>query len=107
MNIQRFQTTIGYEFANADLLMEALRHSSYVNEQTDDKLRDNERMEFLGDAIKGLPELKRDPSCIIPFYPTSILRKRTISRRMFIIMNCMPPRAYHIYGYCQGADFSS
>lgn len=54
MNIQRFQTTIGYEFANADLLMEALRHSSYVNEQTDDKLRDNERMEFLGDAVLNL-----------------------------------------------------
>ncbi len=54
MNIQRFQTTLGYEFANTDLLMEALRHSSYVNEQTDEKLRDNERMEFLGDAVLNL-----------------------------------------------------
>jgi ribonuclease III len=34
--------------------MEALRHSSYVNEQTDGKLRDNERMEFLGDAVLNL-----------------------------------------------------
>ena len=54
MNIQRFQTTLGYEFANTDLLMEALRHSSYVNEQADDALRDNERMEFLGDAVLNL-----------------------------------------------------
>lgn len=54
MNIQRLQTTLGYEFANTDLLMEALRHSSYVNEQTDDLLRDNERMEFLGDAVLNL-----------------------------------------------------
>lgn len=54
MNIQRLQTTLGYEFANTDLLMEALRHSSYVNEQTDDMLRDNERMEFLGDAVLNL-----------------------------------------------------
>lgn len=55
MNIQRFQTTLGYNFTNMDMLMEALRHSSYVNEQTDDKLlRDNERMEFLGDAVLNL-----------------------------------------------------
>lgn len=54
MNIQRFQTTLGYEFANTDLLMEALRHSSYVNEQNDEMLRDNERLEFLGDAVLNL-----------------------------------------------------
>ncbi|MGD9008447.1 MAG: ribonuclease III [Desulfobacteraceae bacterium] len=54
MNILRFQTTIGYEFSNTDLLMEALRHSSYVNEQTDNMLRDNERLEFLGDAVLNL-----------------------------------------------------
>jgi ribonuclease III len=54
MNILRFQTTIGYEFSNTDLLMEALRHSSYVNEQTDAMLRDNERLEFLGDAVLNL-----------------------------------------------------
>jgi ribonuclease III len=54
MDILRFQTTLGYEFTNTDLLMEALRHSSYVNEQTDDMLRDNERLEFLGDAVLNL-----------------------------------------------------
>ena len=54
MNHQRFQTNLGYQFADTDLLMEALRHSSYVNEQTDDMLRDNERMEFLGDAVLNL-----------------------------------------------------
>jgi ribonuclease III len=54
MNILRFQTTIGYEFSNTDLLTEALRHSSYVNEQTDAMLRDNERLEFLGDAVLNL-----------------------------------------------------
>jgi ribonuclease III len=54
MNILRFQTTLGYEFSNTDLLMEALHHSSYVNEQPDDMLRDNERLEFLGDAVLNL-----------------------------------------------------
>jgi 3',5'-nucleoside bisphosphate phosphatase len=43
-----------YEFKNKCLLEEALRHSSYVNESTDLKLRDNERLEFLGDAVLNL-----------------------------------------------------
>lgn len=54
MDILRFQTTLGYTFSNPDLLMEALRHSSYVNEQADFELRDNERLEFLGDAVLNL-----------------------------------------------------
>jgi ribonuclease-3 len=43
-----------YHFNSTDLLEEALRHSSYVNEQTDPELRDNERLEFLGDAVLNL-----------------------------------------------------
>lgn len=34
--------------------MEALRHSSFVNEQTDPYMRNNERFEFLGDAVLNL-----------------------------------------------------
>lgn len=45
---------LGYEFHSRDLLDEALRHSSYVNEQADSALRDNERFEFLGDAVLNL-----------------------------------------------------
>ena len=40
-----------YEFKDKNLLQEALRHSSYVNEIADPHPRDNERLEFLGDAI--------------------------------------------------------
>jgi len=49
-----FEQTISYEFKDKDLLQEALRHSSYVNEQPDTGLRDNERLEFLGDAVLNL-----------------------------------------------------
>jgi ribonuclease-3 len=49
-----FEQTLSYEFKDKNLLQEALRHSSYVNEQTDTHLRDNERLEFLGDAILNL-----------------------------------------------------
>jgi ribonuclease-3 len=43
-----------YEFNNKDLLQEALRHSSYVNELAHQNLQDNERLEFLGDAVLNL-----------------------------------------------------
>ena len=43
-----------YEFSSKELLDEALRHSSFVNEQPDADLRDNERFEFLGDAVLNL-----------------------------------------------------
>jgi ribonuclease-3 len=51
---RQLQDTLPHLFSNLDLLREALRHSSYVNEQTDDELRDNERLEFLGDAVLNL-----------------------------------------------------
>ncbi len=43
-----------YTFKKPDILMQAFRHSSYVNERTDSDLRDNERLEFLGDAVLDL-----------------------------------------------------
>jgi ribonuclease-3 len=43
-----------YEFNDKNLLQEALRHSSFVNELGEPQLRDNERFEFLGDAVLNL-----------------------------------------------------
>ena len=43
-----------YDFSNKDFLHEALRHSSYVNELAHENLKDNERLEFLGDAVLNL-----------------------------------------------------
>lgn len=54
MDKDKLQQTIHYRFADTDLLEEALRHSSYVNEQQDSEMRDNERLEFLGDAVLNL-----------------------------------------------------
>ena len=45
---------LGHEFETPGLIEEALRHSSFVNEQSDLNLRDNERLEFLGDAVLNL-----------------------------------------------------
>ena len=45
---------LGYSFADPALLEEALRHSSFVNEMQAKGLPDNERLEFLGDAVVNL-----------------------------------------------------
>lgn len=45
---------IGYEFTNKKLLKTALSHSSYVNESNSLRAVDNERLEFLGDAVLEL-----------------------------------------------------
>lgn len=45
---------LGHEFSHPHLVEEAFRHSSFVNEQSQPDLRDNERLEFLGDAVINL-----------------------------------------------------
>ena len=40
-NQLNIEQKLGYQFHSKDLLDEALRHSSYVNEQPDSELRDN------------------------------------------------------------------
>ena len=49
--LKEFQEMIGYTFQNEGLLRQALTHSSYANEKHMKKLSDNERLEFLGDAV--------------------------------------------------------
>jgi ribonuclease III len=53
-NQLNIEQKLGYQFQSRDLLDEALRHSSYVNELSGSGLRDNERFEFLGDAVLNL-----------------------------------------------------
>ncbi len=50
-SIKEFQQVIGYEFKDESLLKQALTHSSYANEKHMKRLSDNERLEFLGDAV--------------------------------------------------------
>ncbi|HEX5660993.1 MAG TPA: ribonuclease III [Polyangiales bacterium] len=45
---------LGHRFADAGLLHEALTHRSYANEHPEHAPRDNERLEFLGDAVLTL-----------------------------------------------------
>lgn len=49
--LEDFQNQIGYHFQSEELLRQALTHSSYANEMRSEQIRDNERLEFLGDAV--------------------------------------------------------
>ncbi len=52
--LKELEEKIGYEFRNRKLLMQALTHSSFSNEQKINKLKNYERLEFLGDAVLEL-----------------------------------------------------
>ncbi|MGG3842404.1 ribonuclease III [Anoxybacillus kestanbolensis] len=54
MKFKQFQEQIGIFFKNEKLLMQAFTHSSYVNEHRKRLHEDNERLEFLGDAVLEL-----------------------------------------------------
>ena len=51
---KELQETIGISFTNIKLLKQAFTHSSYVNEHRRKPYEDNERLEFLGDAVLEL-----------------------------------------------------
>ena len=50
---QVLQRAIGITFHDVSLLEQAFTHSSYINENPGSHLVDNERLEFLGDALLG------------------------------------------------------
>lgn len=54
VNRRKLQQQIGYDFRDEALLDEALTHSSFSNENPDCRGKNNERLEFLGDAVLGL-----------------------------------------------------
>ena len=59
--LDKLETALGYGFQSRELLVRALTHRSLANEQTTESgeqtaasAQDNERLEFLGDAVLGL-----------------------------------------------------
>src|SRR5574341_896328 len=51
MTLEELESNIGFVFQDKSLLTRALTHRSYLNENPDLPYLDNERLEFLGDAI--------------------------------------------------------
>ena len=52
MEFNHVEKVLNYKFKDQQILKNALTHSSYVNERS--KLENNERLEFLGDAVLEL-----------------------------------------------------
>lgn len=53
-DLNELQSKINYRFNNKDLLVQALKHRSYLSISAEDDHCSNERMEFLGDAVLDL-----------------------------------------------------
>ncbi len=51
LNLEEFEKRLGYRFTDKNLLLLALTHSSYANENKKCSHENNERLEFLGDAV--------------------------------------------------------
>ncbi|OZU90351.1 ribonuclease III [Virgibacillus indicus] len=54
MNVRELEQHLGISFNNHKLITQAFTHSSYVNEHRSEVFSDNERLEFLGDAVLEL-----------------------------------------------------
>ena len=52
--LKKLQQALGYKFKDESLLMAALTHSSYANENKRLGAASNERLEFLGDSVLGM-----------------------------------------------------
>jgi len=51
IDFSKFEEKLNLKFKDEDLLIQAFCHRSYLNENPDFYLDQNERLEFLGDAI--------------------------------------------------------
>ncbi len=52
--IRQLEVVVGHTLKDVRLLEVALTHRSFVNEAGNEDLQDNERLEFLGDAVLGM-----------------------------------------------------
>lgn len=50
-DLKQLEEQLGLEFNDYSLLTRAITHRSYLNENLEQTLEDNERLEFLGDAV--------------------------------------------------------
>jgi ribonuclease-3 len=53
-DLEQIEQAIGYRFADRRLLLDALTHCSYSNENLERAPEDNDRLEFMGDAVLEL-----------------------------------------------------
>jgi ribonuclease III len=81
-SFDRLEKRIGHKFRNQNLLIEALTHSSYAQEVSQ-PTRDNERLEFLGDAVLNFAVTLR----LIETFPEYDEGKLSLARSSLVAAN--------------------
>lgn len=86
-NSAKLEVTLGLAFVDKSLLQRALTHRSYLNEHPNFGFEDNERLEFLGDAVLDFvtgeylyhrfPELAEGP---LTSLRSALVRRETLAR---------------------------
>lgn len=86
-DLAELEQTLGVVFRDKSLLQRALIHRSYLNEHPDFPLEDNERLEFLGDAVLDFltgeylyhrfPEMREGP---LTSLRSVVVRRSTLAR---------------------------
>ena len=77
--------TLGFEFADPEVLVTAFTHRSYVNEHRKSAKEHNERLEFLGDAVLELVVTEylyanySEPEGILTNWRAALVRTESIS----------------------------
>ena len=86
-NLADLEKKLKIKFKDQDLLKSAFIHRSYLNEHSEEKLPNNERLEFLGDAILGLVISKhlyeaypKSPEGDLTNYRSSLVNAKTLSK---------------------------
>ncbi|MGD9144553.1 MAG: ribonuclease III, partial [Anaerolineae bacterium] len=85
--LNQLEQRLGIDFRDKSLLQRALIHRSYLNEHPDFPLEDNERLEFLGDAVLDFvtgeylyhrfPEMREGP---LTSLRSVLVRRSTLAR---------------------------
>lgn len=85
--MKKLQESIHYNFKNIQYLKQALTHSSYANEHHMDKHYNNERLEFLGDAILEMV------SSDVLYHAFPMMQEGQLSKKRASLV-CEPALAY-------------
>ncbi len=79
------EESIGIKFKKTDLYNDAFTHKSYMNENRNIKKTDNERLEFLGDAVLELIVTEflylnyPDPEGVLTNWRSALVKKETLA----------------------------
>jgi len=85
-NLEKLEKELGVSFDNKNILKNAIVHRSYLNEHKNFKIKNNERLEFLGDAVLELIVTDylyhnyKDPEGILTNWRSSLVNAVSLSK---------------------------